>query len=174
MYRLGRLLCGIGVWFCLWGAPQKADAGGAKDSGFSVSLTAGGRYGFVVNEPSQSQRTTPWGMSLELLPSYRIAIISIDLGIVGDFLQREMIFRPGLRVHLGWFYLRMAMPFSILLAAASGQPYDLGVMVGAGVQIRFQRFAFLFEANVSPFLLELNNRGLQMPLEVRLGVGYHF
>ncbi|MCB9638740.1 MAG: hypothetical protein H6727_07540 [Myxococcales bacterium] len=174
MRLLARLFCAVGLWVFLCAGPQEAHAKAGKDSGFSLSLTAGGRYGFVVNEPSQSQRSTPWGMSLELMPSYRLAIVSFDLGIVGDFVQKEMMLRPGLRLHLGWLYFRLAMPVSILFAALSGQQYDLGVLFGAGVQIRFKRLSLIFEANLTPFLLEINNRGVQMPLEVRLGVGYHF
>ena len=173
MKKMRVILFFVGMLFVV-PLSQQALAEGKADSGFALSLTTGGSYGFIVNEPSQTHRMQPWGFNLELIPSYRFSFISIDLGLVYDFLQKEFIARPGVRFHMGWFYIRVAIPFSILLEAASGNPYDLGVMLGAGAQIRFGKFSLTLEANVTPFLLELNNRGLQMPLEIRLGAGYHF
>lgn len=144
-------------------------------AGFGIGLTAGGKYGFLVTEPAKSRTFTPWGMNLELTAGYRFAsIITVDLGFQYDFLRSEMLWRPGMRLHLGWFYLRLAMPLNLAMQAAAGEQFNLGILFGIGADIRFGKWSLLIEANVSPFFLELNNRGLEMPAEVRIGVGYTF
>lgn len=145
------------------------------DASFGLSLTAGGKYGFLVTEPAKSRTLSPWGMNLELTAGYRFAsIVTVDMGVQYDFLRTEVVFRPGARLHLGWFYLRLAIPLSLALQALAGEQFNLGILFGVGVDIRLGKWSILFEANVSPFFLELNNRGLEMPAEIRLGVGYSF
>lgn len=50
----------------------------------------------------------------------------------------------------------------------------MGVLVGAGVRIRFGALAFVAEANVSPFFMQVEKYGVSMPAELRLGLTYHF
>jgi len=143
-------------------------------AGWDFSASLGGNYSFAVTEPSQTRRIQPWGSQIELVPSYQFSLISLDLGVVYDFLQQEFLVRPGVKFNLGWLYFRLGVPFSILMNALAGDAYDLGILVGVGVKFPIEKFYVQLEANATPFLLSLERRGLLMPVEVRLGVGYRF
>lgn len=152
----------VGVW-----------CGGGQEShaGFEMGLTVGGNYSLLVNNPKASERV---GLNAELMLSYRLAIVSFDMGTVYDFLKKHVELRPGMRLHLGWFYLRLALPMTFAHNLPSDDMFNLGVLAGAGISIKVKKFLFLLEGNISPFFIKLNERGLLLPAEVRLGVGYRF
>lgn len=102
-------------------------------------------------------------------------MFSADLGLQYDFLQSNFTLRPGMRMFLGWFYLRAAIPLAFSFQKGVGsQLFDLGLLVGAGVRFALGKWALVAEANVSPYFLHIGKSGLSMPAEVRLGLAYNF
>ncbi len=143
--------------------PQRAEAG------FYTALSVGGNYNFLVNDPNNSERI---GFALEGNLGWRFLIVSLDLGVNYDFIRKEIQWRPGVKVHLGWFYFRAALPFAYDFDP--DKVFDLGILVGVGAEVGIGKFAFLAEGNVSPFFLQLNNRGVMFPAELRIGLAYRF
>ncbi|MBK04546.1 MAG: hypothetical protein CL920_14805 [Deltaproteobacteria bacterium] len=160
------LLC-VGVF------SGESEAGTLKKkvlSGFSMTLSGGANYDFLVNDSKKSKRL---GLNTELMLSYQLLIVSADLGGVYDFAKQRFVARPGLRLFLGWLYLRAAIP--IVIPADPNDDFDVGVLIGAGIRIKAtKRLFFTFEGSVSPFFININEHGVSMPAELRLGIGVRF
>lgn len=159
------MLCGV-VWM---GLPRQSEAG------FSTSLTLGGNYGVLMNTNVQTERI---GFNIEGTVGWRIPFLSVDLGLFYDFLKRDFQLRPGIKVHLGWFYLRLAVPVAMNFKFHTDTIFNMGTLFGAGFEIRLGKFAFVIEGNVTPFYMRIDIKddsgGLWLPVELRLGVSYHF
>jgi len=138
---------------------------------FGLELSIGGNYDLLVNDTQKSERL---GLNTELLLSYKFLILSGDLGVLYDFRKAQAMLRPGMRLFLGWLYFRLAIPIALPLTSAKDDMFNLGILVGAGVQIKIKKFIIVFEGNVSPFFININDRGLLMPAEARFGIGYYF
>jgi len=150
-------------------APREAEA--VK---FDLGATLGSSYTAHLGRGRGPGPFNNFGANLEILPSLQFLFVSADLGIHYDFLQNAMTLRPGARLFLGWFYLRAAVPMAFSFEGGASEPFDLGILVGAGVKINFGKWAFVAEGNVSPMLLHINNDGAKMPAEIRLGLAYRF
>jgi hypothetical protein len=148
---------------------------GESRAGFSLSLTLGGNYSLLVNDPGHSPRS---GLNLEGVVGWRFALVSVELGLHHDFLRNMFQWRPGARLHLGWFFLRLAVPLALDLnfdlAKTADKAFNLGVLFGVGAEVKFGKFALIIEANISPFFIHINEQGVLLPAELRLGLGYHF
>lgn len=159
------VLCCV-IWL---GIPRQSEAG------FSTSLTLGGNYSLLLNTSVQTERI---GFNIEGTVGWRIPFLSVDLGIFYDFLKRDFQLRPGIKVHLGWFYFRVAVPVAMNFKFQTDTIFNVGTLFGAGFEIRINQFAFLIEANITPFYMriDINDQGggLWLPAELRLGVSYHF
>lgn len=143
--------------------------------GFSLDATLGSSHTFNIGGQSHRDPLHNFGANFEILPSVQFLMLSADLGIQYDFVQNNMTLRPGMRLHLGWLYLRTAIPLAFSFGrGVLSEPFDMGVLVGAGVRIRLGKWAFVAEGNVSPLLLHASTRGVSMPAEFRMGVSYAF
>ena len=142
----------------------------AKLLGVHLDATLGGSHTFRVGSPSDEPAL---GSNIEILPSLQFLMFSADIGIHYNFAANALTLRPGARLHLGWLYLRAAIPMAFGLEQTS-EPFDLGILVGVGARVHLGQFALVAEANVSPFFLHVNEKGLSMPAEIRLGLAYRF
>lgn len=130
--------------------------------GLAGSLGAG-----VFVKDDTANRTS---FNLEIIPFYKIGIVSLDLGIVVDFEEmrqqgRHFSFRPGVRVDFFALYARAAIPLRV------NEGGDLGVLLGLGVRIPAGPIGVFLEADVN-FSRELGFS--VVPLEVRAGVQFSF
>lgn len=142
-----------------------------SEAGFELSLSLGGNYSLLVNNPKASERV---GLNTEFMLSYRVWFTSFDLGITYDFLKKHVQARPGLRLHLGWLYFRLGFPMSFSHVKNPDDMFNLGLLGGVGIQIRVKKILFKLEGNISPYFIKVDERGLLLPAEVRLGIGYRF
>lgn len=110
--------------------PRKSEAG------FYLNLTGSGNYNFLLNDPNSSDR---YGFGVEANLGWKFLLVSLDLGVNYDFLKKEIQWRPGVKVHLGWFYIRGAIPFAYDFAP--DQIFDLGILLGGGVEIAVKKFS---------------------------------
>lgn len=147
-----------------------------SEAGFHSSLSLGGNYSFMMKTNGNDAERI--GLNLEGILAYRIPFLSADLGVFYDFLKQDFQLRPGIKVLLGWFYLRVAIPLAFDFKFQPDNMFNMGVMLGAGLEFKIKKFAILLEANVSPFFLrvDINDRGggVILPGELRLGVAYNF
>lgn len=149
----------------------------AKALSFGLDATLGSSYTAQVGGPATDgvNPLANFGASIEVTPSLKFLMFSFDMGLLYDFVQNGMTLRPGARFHLGWFYLRAAIPLAFSFqSGTTSEPFDMGVLLGAGVKIGFGNWSFLAEANVSPMFLHIERRGVSMPAEIRLGLAYNF
>lgn len=168
MYR--RILVAMVLCVAIFaGQPRESHAG------FKTSLSLGGGYSFLLNTPQESERI---GFNIEGIVGWRIPFLSFDLGIFYDFLRQDFQLRPGLKVHLGWFYLRAAVPLAFDFKFQPDDLFNLGVLFGMGFEFRIKKFAILLEVNIAPFFLRIDvderGGGVWLPGELRLGVAYYF
>lgn len=150
---------------CMLAQPSRSEAG------FELGLSLGGNYSLVVPDTSQSERV---GANAELLIGYKLAFVTFDLGTMYDITKRQIQFRPGARLHLGWFYFRLGLPLVVSHDAAADDQFNIGLLAGIGVQISIKKFYISFEASVTPYFIQIDRRGVLLPAEARLGVGYRF
>lgn len=141
---------------------------------FDLGATLGSSYTARLGKGNGPGPFNNFGANLEIMPSLQFLFVSADLGIHYDFLQSAMTLRPGARLYLGWFYLRAALPLAFSMGGGAGEPFDLGILVGAGLKINLGKWAFVAEANVSPMFLHVNQNGATMPAELRFGLSYRF
>lgn len=172
MKRMWMVFCAFFLVLTFLASPKQSHA---KLLGFNLDATLGGNYKAQFGNPSPKDKVAGFGTNIELMPSFQFLLVSADLGILYDFLHREMVLRPGVRFWLGWLYLRLAVPvaYSFREGLKTGA-LDLGILFGAGVRIGLGKFSLLAEANASPFLFKLSPNGVSMPVELRLGVSYSF
>ncbi len=153
----------------LVGAPKKSEAG------FTTSLTLGGNYSLELKQATEFERV---GLNIEGTVGWRIPFLSVNLGVYYDFLKQNFQLRPDLRLHLGWFYLRAAVPLAFDFKFNPDDLFNLGVLIGTGFEIKIKKFSILIEANIAPFFMKINvddkGGGLWLPVELRLGVAYNF
>lgn len=153
----------------LVGMPKKSEAG------FTTSLTLGGNYSLQLSNTTEFERV---GLNIEGTIGWRIPFLTVDLGVHYDFLKQNFQLRPGLRVHLGWFYLRAAIPLAFDFKFNPNDLFNMGVLFGTGFEFKIKKFSILVEANISPFFMRIDvtdkGGGLWLPVELRLGVGYNF
>lgn len=167
------LLCALVAVTFFWGMES---ASHAKPVGFHLDATLGSSYTFTPGGPDGiGNPLGNFGTSLEITPSVRFLMFSADLGLNYDFLQNNFTLRPGVRMFLGWFYLRAAIPLAFAFDRGLGSGlFDMGILVGAGARITLGKWAIVAEANVSPMFLQISDRGVSVPAEFRLGVAYNF
>lgn len=152
-------------------APQQSEA---KAFAFHLDATLGSSHNFRIGGPAGDGGNT-FGGNIEVLPSLQFLMLSADLGLHYDFVQNNMTLRPGVRLLLGWFYLRAAVPLAFSLdGGTQSELFDMGVLFGAGVRVGFGNFSFVAEANASPLFLHIGDKGLSMPAELRIGLSYRF
>ncbi len=123
----------------------------------------------------------------ELLLGYRLArnwqldlsaVWAMDFDRYNERLTYMMGFRPGIRLLLpGLFnrmwYLRAAVP---VLFGVSGENNDIlvGIMLGIGLELRFQVIGFFAEVDFSPYFVEVADEYYVIPTQGRLGVSFRF
>ena len=123
----------------------------------STSLGTGLSFG------SGTERTS---VSVEVIPSYDLGPVLIDLGVLYNFEgKRALTLRPGLRVDLEVLYLRAAIP----LQATSGTDYGLYLAIGKSFQLDMLGVFLEVGKGITRELGATN-----APLELRLGVSFHF
>lgn len=162
------LICLFVGTFGLMGAQD------AKAFQFDLDATLGSSHTFQIGGASTQGPFANFGANLEIMPSLRFLIVSADLGIHYDFLQNNMTLRPGARLHFGWFYLRGALPMAFALGQNINDPFNMGILVGAGARIHLGKWAFVVEGNISPMFVKADERGVSMPAELRMGLSYRF
>ncbi len=167
------ILCALVAVTLFLGLESVSDA---KPVGFHLDATLGSSYTFNPGGPDGiGNPLGNFGSSLEITPSVRFLMLSADLGVNYDFLQNNFTLRPGVRMFLGWFYFRAAIPLAFHLSrGVQSELFDMGILVGAGARVTLGKWAIVAEANVSPMFLHISERGVSMPAEFRLGVAYNF
>jgi hypothetical protein len=148
--RATRAAC---VAACLLAAQGAARA----DLGLSFSLGAGFTFG---------ERAGPTSATAELTPFYDLGGFLLDLGLLYDFnTTRALTLRPGFRIEMDVLYFRAAMPLQV----ANGR--DFGVYAALGKTFQFDTLGAFLEVGKA----FLHERGVaSSPLEVRLGLNFHF
>ena len=111
--------------------------------------------------------------NIEIMPFYKIAIVSLDLGIKFNLESlagqpRDLVFRPGARISIPVIplYGRIAIP----LEATNDGSY--GLLVGLGFNMSLGPVGVFAEANVN-----LNSKpsfAETFPLEIRVGAQFSF
>lgn len=130
-------------------------------AGFAVAASIG--EGMVIHDDEVYR--TP--VNFEVLPSYGVGIVKMDLGMVFHVEDRvDMLLRPGVRVDLWILYARAAIPLKV-----TGD-FDWGFMLGLGGNLVNLGIVSLFlEADASFY--ESSDFEI-VPLEARLGVEIGF
>jgi hypothetical protein len=137
------------------GATREANAG------FGIGGSLG--TGFV----HMNGDTSRIPFNLEIMPFYKVSIISADLGMVFGFESPYNVqFRPGVRVSLWLLYLRAAIP----LTANNGGDY--GFLFGVGTSFGVGPVGVFIEADTN--LSHTLGFGNAAPIEFRAGVQFSF
>lgn len=151
-------------------------------AGFEISTTVGASYRWnLAGGVIPRDRT---GVGIEVMASYGVlSLLILDAGVVYDLTREEIVIRPGVRLQLGFLYIRLAVPLALVTGNTSGAPggsaesstFDLGLLFGIGARVKLGKFSLRAEVDITPFLLEIDlNKGVVMPAELRIGVAYHF
>ena len=147
----------IVLCLCVFSAPP-AQAG----IGFGASLGTG----FVHTDDSNRRNPT----NVELMPFYKLAVVSVDLGILFDLEElnntsRHYTLRPGARVEIPLVYLRAAAPLQL------NDGFDYGILFGVGHNFSILKLVGIFvEADVHM----LKDTGFDaIPVEFRAGVQFN-
>ena len=131
----------------------------------AIGLGATLGTGFVRSNGETNRMPT----SVEVMPFFNIAIVSIDLGVLFDLEElnnadRTYTLRPGARVEIPLVYLRAAAPLQLK------PEFDYGILVGVG-----HKFSI---AKVIGILIEVDTHLTKelgfdaIPVEFRAGVQF--
>ncbi len=133
----------------------------ANAIGLGASLGTG-----FVHSYGETNRTPT---TLEIMPFFNIAIVSIDLGILFDFEElnntsRHYTLRPGARVELPVVYVRAAVPLQL------NDGFDYGILVGVGHNFSIAKVFGIFVEADANFLKKPAFDAI--PFELRAGVQF--
>ena len=135
----------------------------AADAGIGLGASLG--TGFFRSNGSTNRIPT----NVEVMPFIKIAIVSIDLGILFDLEElhktsRHYTLRPGARVDIPLVYLRAAAPLQL------NDGFDYGILLGVGHNFSIAKVIGIFvEADVH-MTKELGFDAV--PVEFRAGVQF--
>jgi len=155
---------------CLW-------LGNAKESQAGVYLNGslGGNYSLSVSPKSKFEKL---GGNFELSLGYELKFIvgvSFEAAVLFDVLKKELLVRPGMRLHFAMFYVRFAAPLAFYFDE-NADGWNMGALLGLGAKIGVPMtgLSFFGEVNITPYFIKIDTMGLLMPIEMRLGVSYAF
>ena len=134
---------------------------GNSQAGFGVGVSIGKGFYF----PKGFEHTP---FNAEVIPSYKISMVSIDLGVVVDFENKiDFSLRPGIRAELSSFYGRLAIPLKLT------NGFDYGFVIGLGWNMLKMGMIKLFlevDGTLSKHFGWLKN----VPIELRVGARFDF
>lgn len=130
-------------------------------AGFTIAGSVG--EGIVVQDGDVARSR----VNFEVLPSYGVGIVSLDVGLVFHFEdQVDLLVRPGVRLDLWVLYGRVAFPLRVT------DGFDWGIMAGIGADIFSLSVLSLFVEADASFQESVDFQ--VVPVELRLGLEIGF
>lgn len=141
----------------------------AAQAGIGLGASLGTGFTVVKDPPPATDKISRAPTTVEVIPFYKLSLLSIDCGILFDLeelnnAERSYTLRPGVRVNIPMVYLRAAVPLIL-------EPeFDYGILLGLGSKFGIGDLIGIFvEADINLFKEPSFDI---IPIEFRAGIQF--